>query len=179
MQRRYIGKNERPLEITIGGSAKISGNKASGTYSYGGAVYAENAAITMTGGTIENNGAQNGGNELFLIGSTTFTMRGGKLRHTIDAAAWRTVSLRSSAKLSISDGEIELLNEPYAMELRDTAKLTATGGTVIASGTIAAFDLVSTADVDPKGGDLRRCGRRNGGIHHLSESHPHMRAAST
>ena len=139
-----------PAEITIGGSAKISGNKASGTYSYGGAVYAENAAITMTGGTIENNGAQNGGNELFLTGSTTFTMRGGKLRHTIDAAAWRTVSLRSSAKLSISDGEIELLNEPYAMELRDTAKLTATGGTVIASGTIAAFDLVSTADVDPE-----------------------------
>ena len=139
-----------PAEITIGGSAKISGNKASGTYSYGGAVYAENAAITMTGGTIENNGAQNGGNELFLTGSTTFTMRGGRLRHTIDAAAWRTVSLRSSAKLSISDGEIELLNEPYAMELRDTAKLTATGGTVIASGTIAAFDLVSTADVDPE-----------------------------
>ena len=139
-----------PAEIMIGGSAKISGNKASGTYSYGGAVYAENAAITMTGGTIENNGAQNGGNELFLTGSTTFTMRGGKLRHTIDAAAWRTVSLRSSAKLSISDGEIELLNEPYAMELRDTAKLTATGGTVIASGTIAAFDLVSTADVDPE-----------------------------
>ena len=104
----------------------------------------------MTGGTIENNGAQNGGNELFLTGSTTFTMRGGKLRHTIDAAAWRTVSLRSSAKLSISDGEIELLNEPYAMELRDTAKLTATGGTVIASGTAAAFDLVSTADVDPE-----------------------------
>ena len=139
-----------PAEITIGGSAKISGNKASGTYSYGGAVYAENAAITMTGGTIENNGAQNGGNELFLTGSTTFTMRGGKLRHTIDAAAWRTVSLRSSVKLSISDGEIELLNEPYAMELRDTAKLTATGGTVIASGTMAAFDLVSTADVDPE-----------------------------
>ena len=139
-----------PAEITIGGSAKISGNKASGTYSYGGAVYAENAAITMTGGTIENNGAQNGGNELFLTGSTTFTMRGGKLRHTIDAAAWRTVSLRSSAKLSISDGEIELLNEPYAMELRDTAKLTATGGTVITSGTTAAFDLVSTADVDPE-----------------------------
>ena len=139
-----------PAEITIGGSAKISGNKASGTYSYGGAIYAENAAITMTGGTIENNGAQNGGNELFLTGSTTFTMRGGKLRHTIDAAAWRTVSLRSSAKLSISDGEIELLNEPYAMELRDTAKLTATGGTVIASGTTAAFDLVSTADVDPE-----------------------------
>lgn len=139
-----------PAEIMIGGSAKISGNKASGTYSYGGAVYAENAAITMTGGTIENNGAQNGGNELFLTGSTTFTMRGGKLRHTIDAAAWRTVSLRSSAKLSISDGEIELLNEPYAMELRDTAKLTATGGTVIASGTTAAFDLVSTADVDPE-----------------------------
>ena len=139
-----------PAEITIGGSAQIRGNKASGTYSYGGAVYAENAAITMTGGTIENNGAQNGGNELFLTGSTTFTMRGGKLRHTIDAAAWRTVSLRSSAKLSISDGEIELLNEPYAMELRDTAKLTATGGTVIASGTIAAFDLVSTADVDPE-----------------------------
>ena len=139
-----------PAEITIGGSAKISGNKASGTYSYGGAVYAENAAITMTGGTIENNGAQNGGNELFLTGSTTFTMRGGKLRHTIDAAAWRTVSLRSSAKLNISDGEIELLNEPYAMELRDTAKLTATGGTVIASGTAAAFDLVSTADVDPE-----------------------------
>lgn len=139
-----------PAEITIGGSAQIRGNKASGTYSYGGAVYAENAAITMTGGTIENNGAQNGGNELFLTGSTTFTMRGGKLRHTIDAAAWRTVSLRSSAKLSISDGEIELLNEPYAMELRDTAKLTATGGTVIASGTAAAFDLVSTADVDPE-----------------------------
>ena len=139
-----------PAEITIGGSAQIRGNKASGTYSYGGAVYAENAAITMTGGTIENNGAQNGGNELFLTGSTTFTMRGGKLRHTIDAAAWRTVSLRSSAKLSISDGGIELLNEPYAMELRDTAKLTATGGTVIASGTIAAFDLVSTADVDPE-----------------------------
>lgn len=139
-----------PAEITIGGSAQIRGNKASGTYSYGGAVYAENAAITMTGGTIENNGAQNGGNELFLTDSTTFTMRGGKLRHTIDAAAWRTVSLRSSAKLSISDGEIELLNEPYAMELRDTAKLTATGGTVIASGTIAAFDLVSTADVDPE-----------------------------
>lgn len=139
-----------PAEITIGGSAQIRGNKASGTYSYGGAVYAENAAITMTGGTIENNGAQNGGNELFLTGSTTFTMRGGKLRHTIDAAAWRTVSLRSSVKLSISDGEIELLNEPYAMELRDTAKLTATGGTVIASGTIAAFDLVSTADVDPE-----------------------------
>ena len=139
-----------PAEITIGGSAQIRGNKASGTYSYGGAVYAENAAITMTGGTIENNGAQNGGNELFLTGSTTFTMRGGKLRHTIDAAAWRTVSLRSSAKLSISDGEIELLNEPYAMELRDTAKLTATGGTVIASGTMAAFDLVSTADVDPE-----------------------------
>ena len=139
-----------PAEITIGGSAQIRGNKASGTYSYGGAVYAENAAITMTGGTIENNGAQNGGNELFLTGSTTFTMRGGKLRHTIDAAAWRTVSLRSSAKLSISDGEIELLNEPYAMELRDTAKLTATGGTVIASGTTAAFDLVSTADVDPE-----------------------------
>ena len=139
-----------PAEIMIGGSAQIRGNNASGTYSYGGAVYAENAAITMTGGTIENNGAQNGGNELFLTGSTTFTMRGGKLRHTIDAAAWRTVSLRSSAKLSISDGEIELLNEPYAMELRDTAKLTATGGTVIASGTAAAFDLVSTADVDPE-----------------------------
>ena len=147
-----VGSSEKdkPSSVEIGGSAKISGNKASGTYSYGGAVYAENAAITMTGGTIENNGAQNGGNELFLIGSTTFTMRGGKLRHTIDAAAWRTVSLRSSAKLSISDGEIELLNEPYAMELRDTAKLTATGGTVIASGTIAAFDLVSTADVDPE-----------------------------
>ena len=47
-----------PAEITIGGSAKISGNKASGTYSYGGAVYAENSTITMTGGTIENNGAQ-------------------------------------------------------------------------------------------------------------------------
>ena len=147
-----VGSSEKdkPSSVEIGGSAKISGNKASGTYSYGGAVYAENAAITMTGGTIENNGAQNGGNELFLIGSTTFTMRGGKLRHTIDAAAWRTVSLRSSAKLSISDGEIELLNEPYAMELRDTAKLTATGGTVIASGTMAAFDLVSTADVDPE-----------------------------
>ena len=147
-----VGSSEKdkPSSVEIGGSAKISGNKASGTYSYGGAVYAENAAITMTGGTIENNGAQNGGNELFLIGSTTFTMRGGKLRHTIDAAAWRTVSLRSSAKLSISDGEIELLNEPYAMELRDTAKLTATGGTVIASGTTAAFDLVSTADVDPE-----------------------------
>ena len=147
-----VGSSEKdkPSSVEIGGSAKISGNKASGTYSYGGAVYAENAAITMTGGTIENNGAQNGGNELFLTGSTTFTMRGGKLRHTIDAAAWRTVSLRSSAKLSISDGEIELLNEPYAMELRDTAKLTATGGTVIASGTIAAFDLVSTADVDPE-----------------------------
>ena len=147
-----VGSSEKdkPSSVEIGGSAKISGNKASGTYSYGGAVYAENTAITMTGGTIENNGAQNGGNELFLTGSTTFTMRGGKLRHTIDAAAWRTVSLRSSAKLSISDGEIELLNEPYAMELRDTAKLTATGGTVIASGTIAAFDLVSTADVDPE-----------------------------
>ena len=147
-----VGSSEKdkPSSVEIGGSAKISSNKASGTYSYGGAVYAENAAITMTGGTIENNGAQNGGNELFLTGSTTFTMRGGKLRHTIDAAAWRTVSLRSSAKLSISDGEIELLNEPYAMELRDTAKLTATGGTVIASGTIAAFDLVSTADVDPE-----------------------------
>ena len=147
-----VGSSEKdkPSSVEIGGSAKISGNKASGTYSYGGAVYAENAAITMTGGTIENNGAQNGGNELFLTGSTTFTMRGGKLRHTIDAAAWRIVSLRSSAKLSISDGEIELLNEPYAMELRDTAKLTATGGTVIASGTIAAFDLVSTADVDPE-----------------------------
>ena len=147
-----VGSSEKdkPSSVEIGGSAKISGNKASGTYSYGGAIYAENAAITMTGGTIENNGAQNGGNELFLTGSTTFTMRGGKLRHTIDAAAWRTVSLRSSAKLSISDGEIELLNEPYAMELRDTAKLTATGGTVIASGTIAAFDLVSTADVDPE-----------------------------
>ena len=147
-----VGSSEKdkPSSVEIGGSAKISGNKASGTYSYGGAVYAENAAITMTGGTIENNGAQNGGNELFLTGSTTFTMRGGKLRHTIDAAAWRTVSLRSSAKLSISDGEIELLNEPYAMELRDTAKLTATGGTVIASGTMAAFDLVSTADVDPE-----------------------------
>ena len=147
-----VGSSEKdkPSSVEIGGSAQIRGNKASGTYSYGGAVYAENAAITMTGGTIENNGAQNGGNELFLIGSTTFTMRGGKLRHTIDAAAWRTVSLRSSAKLSISDGEIELLNEPYAMELRDTAKLTATGGTVIASGTIAAFDLVSTADVDPE-----------------------------
>ena len=147
-----VGSSEKdkPSSVEIGGSAKISGNKASGTYSYGGAVYAENAAITMTGGTIENNGAQNGGNELFLTGSTTFTMRGGKLRHTIDAAAWRTVSLRSSAKLSISDGEIELLNEPYAMELRDTAKLTATGGTVIASGTTAAFDLVSTADVDPE-----------------------------
>ena len=147
-----VGSSEKdkPSSVEIGGSAKISGNKASGTYSYGGAVYAENAAITMTGGTIENNGAQNGGNELFLTGSTTFTMRGGKLRHTIDAAAWRTVSLRSSAKLSISDGEIELLNEPYAMELRDTAKLTATGGTVIASGTAAAFDLVSTADVDPE-----------------------------
>ena len=147
-----VGSSEKdkPSSVEIGGSAKISGNKASGTYSYGGAVYAENAAITMTGGTIENNGAQNGGNELFLTGSTTFTMRGGKLRHTIDAAAWRTVSLRSSAKLSISDGEIELLNEPYAMELRDTAKLTATGGTVIASGTIAAFDPVSTADVDPE-----------------------------
>ena len=147
-----VGSSEKdkPSSVEIGGSAKISGNKASGTYSYGGAVYAENAAITMTGGTIENNGAQNGGNELFLTGSTTFTMRGGKLRHTIDAAAWRTVSLRSSAKLGISDGEIELLNEPYAMELRDTAKLTATGGTVIASGTIAAFDLVSTADVDPE-----------------------------
>ena len=147
-----VGSSEKdkPSSVEIGGSAKISGNKASGTYSYGGAVYAENAAITMTGGTIENNGAQNGGNELFLTGSTTFTMRGGKLRHTIDAAAWRTVSLRSSAKLSISDGEIELLNEPYAMELRDTAKLTATGGTVITSGTTAAFDLVSTADVDPE-----------------------------
>ena len=147
-----VGSSEKdkPSSVEIGGSAKISGNKASGTYSYGGAVYAENAAITMTGGTIENNGAQNGGNELFLTSSTTFTMRGGRLRHTIDAAAWRTVSLRSSAKLSISDGEIELLNEPYAMELRDTAKLTATGGTVIASGTIAAFDLVSTADVDPE-----------------------------
>ena len=147
-----VGSSEKdkPSSVEIGGSAKISGNKASGTYSYGGAVYAENTAITMTGGTIENNGAQNGGNELFLTGSTTFTMRGGKLRHTVDAAAWRTVSLRSSAKLSISDGEIELLNEPYAMELRDTAKLTATGGTVIASGTIAAFDLVSTADVDPE-----------------------------
>lgn len=147
-----VGSSEKDKSssVEIGGSAKISGNKASGTYSYGGAVYAENAAITMTGGTIENNGAQNGGNELFLTGSTTFTMRGGKLRHTIDAAAWRTVSLRSSARLSISDGEIELLNEPYAMELRDTAKLTATGGTVIASGTMAAFDLVSTADVDPE-----------------------------
>ena len=147
-----VGSSEKdkPSSVEIGGSAKISGNKASGTYSYGGAVYAENTAITMTGGTIENNGAQNGGNELFLTGSTTFTMRGGKLRHTVDAAAWRTVSLRSSAKLSISDGEIELLNEPYAMELRDTAKLTATGGTVIASGTMAAFDLVSTADVDPE-----------------------------
>ena len=147
-----VGSSEKdkPSSVEIGGSAQIRGNKASGTYSYGGAVYAENAAITMTGGTIENNGAQNGGNELFLTGSTTFTMRGGKLRHTIDAAAWRTVSLRSSAKLSISDGEIELLNEPYAMELRDTAKLTATGGTVIASGTMAAFDLVSTADVDPE-----------------------------
>ncbi len=147
-----VGSSEKDKSssVEIGGSAKISGNKASGTYSYGGAIYAENAAITMTGGTIENNGAQNGGNELFLTGSTTFTMRGGKLRHTIDAAAWRTVSLRSSAKLSISDGEIELLNEPYAMELRDTAKLTATGGTVIASGTTAAFDLVSTADVDPE-----------------------------
>ena len=147
-----VGSSEKdkPSSVEIGGSAQIRGNKASGTYSYGGAVYAENAAITMTGGTIENNGAQNGGNELFLTGSTTFTMRGGKLRHTIDAAAWRTVSLRSSAKLSISDGEIELLNEPYAMELRDTAKLTATGGTVIASGTAAAFDLVSTADVDPE-----------------------------
>ena len=88
-----VGSSEKdkPSSVEIGGSAKISGNKASGTYSYGGAVYAENAAITMTGGTIENNGAQNGGNELFLIGSTTFTMRGGKLRHTIDAAAWRTV----------------------------------------------------------------------------------------
>ncbi len=143
-------EKDKSSSVEIGGSAKISGNNASGTYSYGGAIYAENAAITMTGGTIENNGAQNGGNELFLTGSTTFTMRGGKLRHTIDAAAWRTVSLRSSAKLSISDGEIELLNEPYAMELRDTAKLTATGGTVIASGTAAAFDLVSTADVDPE-----------------------------
>ena len=135
--------------LTIGGSAQIRGNKAPGTLGAGGAIYADSATITMTGGTIENNAAQNAANELYLNGGS-FTMSGGKLLHTANAAAWRTVSLRSDAKFSISDGEIELGAEPYAVEIRDTAVLTATGGTVIAEGTNAAFELAGSGRVNPE-----------------------------
>ena len=103
----------------------------------------------MTGGTIENNAAKNAANELYL-NSGSFTMSGGKLLHTANAAAWRTVSLRSDAKFSISDGEIKLQAEPYAIEIRDTAVLTATGGTVIAEGINAAFELVDSGRVNPE-----------------------------
>ena len=140
---------DKPSAVEIGGSAQIRGNQAPGTLGAGGAIYANNATITMTGGTIENNAAKNAANELYL-NSGSFTMSGGKLLHTANAAAWRTVSLRSDAKFSISDGEIKLQAEPYAIEIRDTAVLTATGGTVIAEGTNAAFELGGSGRVNPE-----------------------------
>ena len=140
--------------LTVKESAKITGNATSGVPNgYGGAIYADAATITMTGGTIENNRAKNGnsGNELFLTGSTTFTMSGGKILHTDNrqASQW-TISLRSYAMLSISDGNIDLSAAPYAIEILDNAVLTATGGTIIADGTTAAFKLAGSAVVYPK-----------------------------
>ncbi len=136
--------------LTVKESAKITGNATSGVPNgYGGAIYADTATITMTGGTIENNRAKNGnsGNELYLTGNATFTMSGGKILHTDNrqASQW-TISLRSNAMLSISDGKIDLSAAPYAIELIDNAILTATGGTIIADGTTAAFKLAGNAN---------------------------------
>ena len=140
--------------LTVKESAKITGNATSGVPNgYGGAIYADAATITMTGGTIENNRAKNGnsGNELFLTGSATFNMSGGKILHTDNrqASQW-TISLRSYAMLNISDGKIDLSAAPYAIEILDNAVLTATGGTIIADGTTAAFKLAGSAVVYPK-----------------------------
>ena len=152
-------ESEKPSAVEIGGSAKITGNKASGTYSYGGAIYAENATITMTGGTISANRASNGAHEVYLASTSkqtpcSFTMSGGKIEHTAAASgtpALASFYINSNSELSISDGEITLGGERFAFALVSDGKLTATGGTITASGTERAFSLGSSSStVDPK-----------------------------
>lgn len=151
-------ESEKPSAVEIGGSAKITGNKASGTYSYGGAIYAENATITMTGGTISANRASNGAHEVYLASTSkqtpcSFTMSGGKIEHTAAASgtpALASFYINSNSELSISDGEITLGGERFAFALVSDGKLTATGGTITASGTERAFNPGKNSTVDPK-----------------------------
>lgn len=144
--------------LTIGGSAQIRDNKATG-YGKGGAIYAMDASITMTGGTISANSAANGSHEVYLAGSnaqspSVFTMSGGKIEHTTAASGSSPLAsfqINANSELRISDNaEITLSGKQYAFELIDTGKLTATGGTVIASGTVAAMKLGTNASVNPE-----------------------------
>ena len=146
-----------PSNVTISGSAKISGNRA-GTYGKGGAIYAEDSTITMMGGTISANRASNGGHEVYLASTSkqtpcSFTMSGGKIEHTTAASgtpALASFYINSNSELSISGGEITLGGERFAFSLVDSAKLTATGGTIIASGTERAFNPGKSSTVGPK-----------------------------
>ena len=150
---------DKPSAVEIGGSAQIRGNKATGTYSKGGAIYAMDAGITMTGGTISANSAANGSHEVYLAGSSAqspsvFTMSGGKIEHTTAASGSSPLvsfQINANSELRISDNaEITLSGKQYAFELIGTGKLTATGGTVIASGTDAAMKLGNNASVNPE-----------------------------
>ena len=149
---------DKPSAVEIGGSAQIRGNKATG-YGKGGAIYAMDAGITMTGGTISANSAANGSHEVYLAGSSAqspsvFTMSGGKIEHTTAASGSSPLAsfqINANSELRISNNaEITLSGKQYAFELIDTGKLTATGGTVIASGTTAAMKLGNNASVNPE-----------------------------
>ena len=149
---------DKPSAVEIGGSAQIRGNKATG-YGKGGAIYAMDASITMTGGTISANSAANGSHEVYLAGSnaqspSVFTMSGGKIEHTTAASGSSPLAsfqINANSELRISNNaEITLSGKQYAFDLIDTGKLTATGGTVIASGTVAAMKLGTNASVNPE-----------------------------
>ena len=149
---------DKPSAVEIGGSAQIRGNKATG-YGKGGAIYAMDASITMTGGTISANSAANGSHEVYLAGSnaqspSVFTMSGGKIEHTTAASGSSPLAsfqINANSELRISNNaEITLSGKQFAFELIGTGKLTATGGTVIASGTDAAMKLGPNASVNPE-----------------------------
>jgi hypothetical protein len=106
--------------VFIMGGGKISGNRATGSNAYGGAVSIRSTSsggassvFTMRGGEISGNTSADNGGGVFLYGDSTypskFTMSGGEISGNTTTAAYKdggAVYVYSGAEFTMSGGKI-------------------------------------------------------------------------
>ncbi|MBQ7144705.1 MAG: InlB B-repeat-containing protein [Oscillospiraceae bacterium] len=143
------GKNS---SVTIQDETTISSCQAEASTGYGGGVYLNGGGLSMSGGTISENTAKNGGGVFATGGSVNITLNGGKINENRAAFSGGGVRLEAGAKLTLNSGEINGNQTSSSGEVYAGGISIKNGTVTIAGGSVSNNSVKSTGKLAQGGG---------------------------